>query len=92
MKLTYPYMILIFFLKASITLTSSDDKSESTAFDKSETNSWREDSKVLKAIGPYLKSTKLSSTQFEEVTAKLRPAFHLAFGDDVNVKLPTTPN
>ena len=50
---------------------------ESSAFDKSETNAWREDSMVVEAIKPYLTVTNETSTAASE----LRPAFNLAFAD-----------
>ena len=50
---------------------------ESSAFDKSETNAWREDSMVVEAIRPYLTNKSSAAAGFGE----LRPAFNLAFAD-----------
>ena len=52
---------------------------ESSAFDKNETNAFRENSKVVEAIRPYL--TNKSSSPLASFGGELRPAFNLAFAD-----------
>ena len=52
---------------------------ESSAFDKNETNAFRENSKVVEAIRPYL--TNKSSSPSAGFGGELRPAFNLAFAD-----------
>ena len=49
---------------------------EAAAFDKSETNAWREDTMVVEAIKPYLENKSTTATS---AAGKLRPAFNLAF-------------
>ena len=52
---------------------------ESSAFDKNETNAFRENSKVVEAIRPYL--TNKSCSPSAGFGGELRPAFNLAFAD-----------
>ena len=47
---------------------------EAAAFDKSETNAWREDSMVLEAIRPYLVNKG-------SAVGELRKGFNLAFAE-----------
>ena len=44
---------------------------ESSAFDKNETNAWREDSMVVESIRPYLTNKSSAASGFGD----LRPAF-----------------
>ena len=52
---------------------------ESSAFDKNETNAFRENSMVAEAIRPYL--TNKSSSPSASFGGELKPAFNLAFAD-----------
>ena len=52
---------------------------ESSAFDKNETNAFRENSMVVEAIRPYL--TNKSSSPSAGFGGELKPAFNLAFAD-----------
>ena len=57
---------------------------ESSAFDKNETNAFRENSMVVEAIRPYL--TNKSSSPSAGFGGELRPAFNLAFADSLTSK------